>query len=171
MVDNAVYSAMSGGKPYKTYKKVILGRVYVTVLNVSTGVPAPEGIILTGDPRKNEPSALYDVFSEQEDYFFRKMNQRHFTEGTIIEHQRSPEEARERTIEEYNDEELRKLISKPFLALQATLNKVSSVATVYRILGIAEEMDKSDKTIKAIKSRLSELQESPVMPDVVEQEL
>lgn len=171
MADNALFSAMSGGKPYKTYKKVILGRVFVTVLNMSTGVPTPEGIIMSGDPGKNEQGTLYDVFSEQEDYFFRKMNQSHFQEGIIIEYKRNPEQVRERTIEEFTDEELKSLIAKPFLALQNTLNKTSSVATLYRILGLAREMDKSEKVIRAIESRLSEVQQSPQLPNSVEREL
>src|SRR6185369_15230663 len=105
--NNEVFSAMVGGKPFRTYKKTILGRVYVTVLNMMTGTPIPEGVILDGDPNKNEVGAFFDVFSEQEDYFFRKMNKKHFDAGELIEFKRTDEAPRQRTIEEFSDEELK----------------------------------------------------------------
>lgn len=173
MANNEIYGAMMGGTPYKTYKKQILGRVYVTVLNMMTGTPTPEGIILSGDPRKNEPGCFYDVFSPQEEYYFRNKNKFHFDSGVLIEVQRQQEVTRERTIEEFSDEELKALINKPFLALQATLNKTNSVATLYRIETLARDLEKSEKVMKAITSRLSEVQEKdlPKMPSSVEEEL
>jgi hypothetical protein len=169
---NEIFSAMTGGKPLKTYKKTILGRVYVTALNMLTGTPTPEGVILDGDPRKNESGAMFDIFSDQEDYFFRKMNKRHFDAGVLIEFTKTST-PRERTIEEFSDEELKSLINKPFLALQNTLNKTTSVATLFRIESLARELEKSEKVIRAIESRLSEVQEAsvPSMPQVIEEEL
>ena len=170
---NDIYSAMVGGKAYKTYKKTILGKLYVTALNMLTGTPTPEGVILEGDPRKNESGTLFKVFSEQEDYFFRKMNKRHFDEGRLIEYNDVGEKPRERTIEEFSDEELKTLINKPFLALQNTLNKTTSVATLFRIESLARDLDKSEKVMKAIQSRLAEVQEGNVkeVPSGVEEEL
>jgi hypothetical protein len=170
--NNDLYSAMSGGRPLKTYIKTILGRVYVTVLDMLTGTPTPSGVILTGDPRKKEPETMIDVWSEQEDYFFRQKNKRHFDQGILIEYTRV-ETPHERTIEEFSDEELKTLINKPFLALQNTLNKTNSVATLYRIEGLAKELEKSTKVISAIESRLSEVQqgEFPTLPQTVESEL
>ena len=171
-VNNEIFSAMVGGKPIKTYKKTILARVYVTALNMLTGTPTPEGVILSGDPRKDEAGTTFDVFSEQEDYFFKKMNKRHFDEGVLIEYKKT-ETPRERTIEEFSDEELRALINKPFLALKNTLNSTRSVATLFRIETLAEELGKSEKVMLAIRSRLSEVQEAnnPKMPTVMEEEL
>ncbi len=170
--NNELFSAMIGNKPFKTYKKTILGRVYVTVLNMLTGTPVPEGVILTGDPRKNEAGTMFDVFSEQEDYFFKKMNKVHFDEGRLVEYKRT-DAPKEKTIEEYSDEELRAIIAKPFKALEATLNSTSSVALLYRILTLAEEMEKSEKVMNHIKSRLSEVQEGevPTLSNVLEEEL
>lgn len=160
-VNNEIYSAMIGGRPYKTYMKKILGRVYVTALNMMTGTPTPEGILLVGDPSKGETGTMFDVFSEQEDYFFRKMNKRHFDAGILIEHKREQTET-ERTIEQFSDEELRTIIAKPFKALEASLNSTKSVATLYRILTLAQEMEKSEKVIRHIESRLSEVQEASI---------
>jgi len=169
---NDIYSIMAGGKPFKTYKKTIAARVYVTVLNMMTGTPTPEGILLTGDPSKNESSCTYDVWTEQEDYFFRNKNQRHLDQGIIIEFVKN-ETPRERTIEEFSDDELKVLINKPFLALQNTLNKTNSVATLFRIENLARELDKSEKVMRAITSRLSDVQQEGVvtLPSTIESEL
>lgn len=171
-VDNEIYGAMVGGKPYRTYIKTILGRVYVTALNLVTGSPVPEGMILAGDPRKKDQDSMIDVWSEKEDYFFRRMNRRHFDQGILVEYTRT-ETPRERTIEEFSDEELKALINKPFLALRATLNTTNSVATLFRIQGLAAELEKSEKVMRAIESRLSEVQQEkiPTLPTVVEEEL
>lgn len=171
--NNDIYSAMIGGKPYKTYKKTILGRLYVTYLNMLTGTPVPEGTIMEGDPSTNEGTCLFDVFSEQEEYFFKKMNKRHFDEGRLIEYSRANEEPKERTIEEYSDEELRIIINKPFKALENTLNSTNSVATLFRILTLAQEMEKSGKVINHIESRLAEVQEglTPKISNTIESEL
>lgn len=170
--NNELFSAMVGNKPLKTYKKTILGRVYVTALNMLTGTPVPEGVILTGDPRKNEVGTMFDVFSEQEDYFFKKMNKVHFDEGRLIEVKRT-ETPRERTIEEYSDEELKTIIMKPFKALENAINSTKSQALVYRILTLAKELEKSEKVIRHIESRLSEIQEGEFLelPDKIEEEL
>lgn len=167
---NELFSAMSGGEPFRTYKKQILGKVYVTVWDVFTN--APVGMILEGDPRKNDQTTLIDVWSEKEDVFFRRMNKRSFDLGVLREHSRPKDEVRERTIEEFSDEELTAIINKPFLALQNALNKTESVAVLYRISTLASELEKSEKVIRAIESRLSEVQDmhNPRIPSTLEEE-
>ena len=59
-----VVSAMAAEKPYKTYKKTILGKVAVKVFNPLT--QKPEEVIIQGNPAKNESSCYIDVWSEQE---------------------------------------------------------------------------------------------------------
>jgi len=171
---NEYFSAMSnGGKPFKTYKKSILGKVFVHVLSLMTGTPTPVGLILEGDPRKNDPDSMVDVWSEHEDYFFRRMNRLHLEQGTIREYKRTDAPSRERTVDEFSDDELKALINKPFLSLKNTLNKTSSIATLFRIQTLAGELDKSDKVMKAIESRISEVQEAktPQIPAEIEEEL
>jgi len=150
-----IYSAMQVGKPYKSYRKTILGKVYVTILDPFTQ-ETPIGIHLEGEPTTDE-RAIVDIWSEKEDVFFKRMNKRHFETGNLIPYIREEKEAK-RTVENSTDEELKALINKPFLSLQAVLNKTNSEALVFRILTLAKELEKSDKIIKAIESRLSEIQ-------------
>ncbi len=170
---NEYFSAMSTGKPLKTYKKTILGRVYVTALDMMTGVPTPTGFILEGDPKRNDPGSMIDIWSEQEDYFFKRTNKRHLDQGVIIEFKRSAEVEKPKTIEQSSDDELKAMINKPFLALQATINKTNSIATLFRIKTLAEELEKSEKVVRAIESRISEVQDAqtPTMPSEIEETL
>jgi hypothetical protein len=157
-MDTAVYSAMQAGKPFKTYRKTILGQVYVKVLNPFSGTP--EGVILKG--RDGEETTMVDVWSVQEDMFFKKQNRKQFQGGFVIEYERPTVEAVSEE-EKYNtlpDDQLVELLSSKFIALQNALNKMTSPAPVYRMLKMAQDMEKSDKIIAHIRARLSELQAS-----------
>lgn len=156
--DTAVFSAMQTGRPYKTYRKTILGQVFVQVLNPFSG--KPEGIILKG--RDRDETAMVDIWSEKEDVFFKKQNRKQFIGGFVIEYVRPTVEEISET-EKYNtltDDQLVELLSSKFIAMQNALNKMTSPAPVYRMLKLAQDMEKSDKIVAHIKARLSELQAS-----------
>jgi len=160
MSDYNIYSAMQTGKPIKTYKKVVLGRVYASVLDPFT--EEPTGMMLYGDPKRNDESCFIDIWSERDLLFFKKMNKSHLMNGFIIEVARdAPPVEDEQPIETYSDEQLMEVINKKFLALQAVLNKISSDAVLFRMVDLAREMEKSDKIIRAIEARLSEVGVSP----------
>lgn len=152
---NQLFSAMHEGKPLKSYIKTILGREFVHVWDSMTNQPI--GVILEGDPRKQDESCIWDVWSEQEDVFFRRMNSKDFASGILIEYKRSTEEPK-RTIEASTDDELRALVNSPFLKLQHAMNSTESIALLFRIKNLAEEADKSEKIMRAIEARISEVQ-------------
>lgn len=158
---NIVSSAMHGGKPYKSYIKTILGKVFVTVLSEIDG--QPEGVILEGDPRRLDDSSIVDVWSVEEDYYFTKKNKRHLTTGALKPYVRKEEE-KEKTIEQFSDEELVDIINSKFFTLQSALNSTNSIATLYRIQNLAQELEKSDKIMKAIEARISEIQAEEFKP-------
>lgn len=164
---NQLASAMATGRPFKSYIKTILGKVNVTVWDMFTNTPV--GLLLEGDPRKKEENSYIDLYSEYEDVFFKRANKRHFEVGNLVEYVKK-EEKRERTLEEFTDEELIEIINSPFLKLQNALNKTNSVALLFRFEGLATELEKSDKVLSAIRSRLSEAQENeaPEMPKSIE---
>jgi hypothetical protein len=151
-----IYSKMQTDAPYKTYKKTILGKVYLTVINPFSG--EPEGIIVSGDPKKNE--GLIDIWDIKQDMFFRRSNKRQFEMGNIIEYKRPIEEQpKEREIESYSDEELKEVINQKFMALQHTVNKIKTETVLIRMIDLAREMEKSEKIIKVFEARLAELQQ------------
>jgi hypothetical protein len=159
MTDNVsydVFSAMQTGTPYKKYKKTILGKVYLEVLNTFTG--NPEGLILHGNPAKNQEGCFVEVWSEKEDVFLKRRNSGHFKQGTLQVWNKKPSEKKDKLYSEYSDDDVKKIVNSRFLALQSTLNKAKSEAFVLRILNMARELEKSEKIIRAIEARLSEIQ-------------
>jgi hypothetical protein len=150
-----IYSAMQTGKPFKTYKKTVLGRVYVSAIDPFN--EQPTGVMLYGDPKRNDESCFIDMWSERDDLFFKKMNKVHFSSGYIIETVRKEQTVVETPIEQYSDEQLKAVVNYKFLALQARLNKINSDVVLYRMLDLAREMDKSEKITRVIEARLSEI--------------
>ena len=155
-VNPQVFSAMQTSKPYKTYRKAILGRVYVKYY--VSFLNKPSDTILSGRP--GEESTLIDTWSEQEDAFFKRMNVNHLKNGVLIPFDRTKHVV-ESVVNAYNvmtDEGLFELLNSPFFKLQNAINKMTSSAPVYRLLAIAEQEEKSEKIITVIKARLSELE-------------
>ena len=155
MENNQLYSALQGNKPIKSYKKTILAKVCITVFNSLTN--SVENIILHGDPRKNDDGAIWDIFSETEDSFFKRMNRVHFQNGTIIPIVRE-EVVEDYKEEQFSDEQLKALINEKYFGLVNKINGIDSEAVMYRMLNLAREMEKSEKVINLISGRLSEIQ-------------
>jgi len=154
-INSDIFSAMQTEKPYKRYKKVILGKVYLTVLNPFS--MQPDGMILQGNPRTNDKGCFIEVWTPQEDVFLRRMNEVHFNDGTLVEwKEKSPK--KEKTYSEYSEDDVVEIINSHHLTLSNTLNKINSEAFLLRLLSKAEELEKSDKIIKRIEARLSEVQ-------------
>jgi hypothetical protein len=152
--DSAIFSAMQAGNPYATYRKTILAKVYINILNPFSG--NPEGIILYGDP-KNDESGRIDTWSEKEDLFLRRMNKNHFARGTLLKIEReTPVEVR--TIEQYSDAELAELLRLKYYSLQRQLSEIESAPVLMRLIAIARDEEKSEKIIKTLEARLSEVE-------------
>ncbi len=83
-LESDVFSAMQTGKPYKSYRKAILGQVYVKILNPFNDVD-PMGLILSG-VSNTEDTAIVHVWSAKEDQFIHAMNKTHFERGYLVEY-------------------------------------------------------------------------------------
>lgn len=154
---NNLEKAMSEGNPYKSYKKTILGQAYVQRLDIFSD--QPEGVILTGDPKKNEESCIVDVWDARQDRFFQTRNATLIANGTLIPFKRKEEE-KVRTIDESTDAELKDILSSKFYAFQSVLNSIKNTPVLFRMLDTAHELDKSDKIINLIEARIAEIQAS-----------
>ncbi|NMC34389.1 MAG: hypothetical protein GYA36_18345 [Veillonellaceae bacterium] len=155
-IDARIFSAMQTGEPYSVYQKTIVGKVYVTIL--SPFDHKPQGMILSGMPK--DKTAKVELWSEKEDVFFKRANAKHFELGNIIEvkQQNAKEVVTEKSIEQFSDEELSKVLNGTYASFQKTLRKCESEAVVYRLLTMAEEQEKPSKLVDSIKARLAELQ-------------
>lgn len=151
-----LWNAMQENKPFKVYRKTILGKVYVTVRDPFTNQPV--GILLTGDPQNSDNAYVY-VYDVREDEFFKRMNAQHFREGNIIAVNLKEDTKEEvETLEQASDEKVKELVSGKVPVLRAALQKTNSEALVMRMLNFAKELDRSEKTIQIIEARLSEIQ-------------
>ncbi len=167
---NDIFATMnSGGAPYGAYIKTILGKVLVHYWDNFTETPAET--ILQGDPKRKDESCIVKVWTEREDAYFKRMNNKHFKAGILVPYAIPADQApAEREIEQSTDEELKAIVSLKFLALQAKLNKIDSEAVLYRMIGIAEDLDKSEKITNAIKARISEVQAAEYTTKKTEEE-
>lgn len=160
---NELFSTMDEGRPHKSYIKGILGQVAVIIWDNFEEKPIE--IILKGNPKSRDESSIVDVWSAKEDVFFNRINQKLFANGMMLPYVRPELPAVvEKTVEQSSDEELTTMINSRFLAFQASLNKIFSVAVLFRIRGLAEDLEKSEKIIKAIEARISEVQASEFSP-------
>jgi hypothetical protein len=154
--DPQVFSDMQSGSPYATYRKTILGKVNVTILDPFT--MKPEMILLEGEPKTDERASI-DIWSEVADLYFRRQmpNKKHFQEGTLIKITKEVK-VEPHNIEQYSDEELKEVLKYKYIALSKTLNDINTAPVLMRMVDLAKEMDLSEKITKAIETRLSEVQ-------------
>jgi hypothetical protein len=155
--DPRVFSNMQTGNPVATYKKTILGKVFVTVLDPFSHQPV--GMLLEGE--KGAPTESIDVWSDMEDMFFRRSNKKNLELGMIIKITRSESKEEKRTIEQYSDEELKEVINMKYLGFQKVLSAITSVAVALRLEQLSIDMEKSEKIVTAIRAKVAELQGVP----------
>lgn len=156
--DAQIFGMMQTSKPLKAYIKTVPSIVYVNILDPFTGKPA--GTLLKGNPRVHAQESIVEIWTEKEDAYFRRANRKHLETGVVIPY--TPKEVVEVSEEErlnsMSDEEMDALLGKKFFSLQSAVNKITSPATLFRMLERAKELDKSDSTMNLIEGKLAELQ-------------
>lgn len=168
-MDVTSYLAMAEGKPYKSFIKTINGKVYVTTLSISDETKT-EGVILKGNQRKHEDSAIIDLWNEKQYQVFRKLNAVHIKNGMIVEYVRpdKTEEVRERTMAEWSDEELfTKVLKTQFQSFLKIINTCDNPVLLTRIYTLGVEKEISSKFTDRIVSRISEVQGFEFIPSEV----
>jgi hypothetical protein len=152
-----IFADMVADKPYKSYIKGILGRVHVSILDPLDG-DRPSAVMLFGDPNSHDENCIVKVWSEMEDLYFRRMNKKFLSDGTILLYSKPEEVAHERTFEESTDEELSDFLKQKYFNIQNKLSTVTSEAILFRLLSLARSQEKPEKLIKLLELKLSELQ-------------
>ena len=145
-----IYSAMQADKPMAIYRKTILAKVGITVLNPFSG--QPEGVILYGDGDESYVK-LWDV---KQLSFFERVNKDHIRSGRIQKVETVPEPEPSPNI--ITDAEIDELLAGHYKTLQSKVRTFTDDAPVVRILNRARELEKSDKLIKYLESAIATLQ-------------
>lgn len=156
-MERDVYTAMQDGEPLSRYKKAILGRVHIVVLDPFT--KEPDGLILEGNPSKEDEleTQIVELWTPKEERFFERMNKKHIDAGRLVKVVgKLPTPPPSPNL--ITDKEIDVLLGKKFLALKNRLNTFTDEAPVFRLLNRARELDKSEKIIKHIEEKISELQ-------------
>jgi len=161
-----IFAAMQTGEPYKTYKKVILGKVFLRVLDPFDDKQI--GIHLVGNPKRNDEGCFFYTWDDKQDVFLKRMNKAHFKNGTIIETELKPKKSdqNEKLYSDYTEEDIEEIVKAKFFKLKEVLEDAESEAFVYRILTKAEELERPEATMDAIRNRLSDIQSWEVAEDV-----
>lgn len=151
-------SAINEGKPLKSYRKTILGKVYVTMIDpISESSDPVVGHLMEGNP-DSDPRAIIDVYSEREDLFFRRQNKRHFDTGVIVPYTRPKEGPKVELIAQAGDDELLDILNMKWFSFIKKINEIEEEAVIYRLLVLAESEDKSHSFVTALQSRLVQIQ-------------
>ena len=155
------FSKMQTGDPVAVYKKEILGKVEVSVVNPFNGVPEP--LILEGDPQKNDPRCFAEVWSQMEEVFFERQNKPLFKQGYIVKMKETvkPKEKEDlaKSYEHFTREYIEELVTAPWMKLQKELKEIESEPILFRIITIAEELERPEKTMINLRKRLTEVQQ------------
>lgn len=147
-----LYQARHVGTPYKTYKKVILGKVGVVVLDPFNGQPTT--VILQGNPDLDDEECYISTWDEAENNFFLRMNKSLLTEGLLVEWDENKDFTE---ADLWGDVRLSDILAKPFIGFNHAVAGIDSPAVLVRLLNLARAKGKSESFIKVILSRLKDL--------------
>jgi len=160
------FAKMQTGNPVAVYKKAILGKVEVSVVNPFNGVP--ESIILQGNPSKNSEGCFVEAWSQKEEVFFERQNKSLFKQGYLVKLEAKvkpqPKGEAVKSYEEYSREVIEGIVTAPFMKFKKDLNEIDSEPVLYRVLTVAEELERPEKTMVHIRQRLTEVQQKDSQP-------
>lgn len=153
MSDLNDFAAMQDGDPVAAYKKTVPSKLGVYVLSPYDEITR-EYVILRGEGE----TATIKLWSDKQTRFFREKNRRSIEQGKIIPCSTEQRKEDISMVNQMTDAEIREYLDAKFLKLSNKVEKVNSVALMYRFLNMAEEMGKSEKIIGYLQGRLSEIQ-------------
>ena len=161
-VSHSVYSKMQVGEPVAIYKKTVLAKVEVSVINAFND-NRPENITLYGDPKKNHPDCFVEVWSQMEQVYFERQNAPFFKRGYLVKLDELVKPKRTdpqgKDYSKLTDADIKKMVTSPFMKFKKDLNAIDEVGVLYRVQSIAEEMERPYKTMEHIDQRITELQQ------------
>ena len=148
--------AREGGVAMRVYRKAIVGKVCVKLLDQYTGKQVE--VLLTGEPGKALMEDIeVSLYTKMEVNYFERQNRGLIERGSLIlvsEEGNTPV----RMENAISDEQITELLTGTYTVLAAAIKKISSVTTLNRILKVAEDLNRLIKTINLIKSQIEKVQ-------------
>lgn len=159
------YTNTQTGKPFKSYRKTIQGKVAVYVFNSITNQPG--ALILEGKDNLSADATI-DTWTPVEDAYFRRMNRRHLETGHLIEFVRAEnyEEIKTEYMANATDDEIIATFAYPWLKFKkSVLTSITSEAVAIRFLTLAKQAEKSESYLKALEAKIAELQGAGIVEE------
>jgi len=152
-----ILMAQERGVPEKVYRKVIVGKVVVRIIDPFSGKRTE--LLVEGDPKVTDPAELeVSLWTPLEVKFFEKFNKGLIENGSLV----VAGSKSERIINFANalsDEELKDLVTDRYFTFKKRLGEITSETTVQRLLQIAKDVNRPAKTLQTIELRLEEIQQ------------
>lgn len=153
-----IMKAQEMGTPLAVYRKTILGKVVVRILDPFSG--KPNDVLIHGEPGKTANDDLeVCLWTPVEIKFFEKYNKSLIEKGSVVLVGQKSENTIDRT-NSLNDQEITDLLSGNYAQLKSTVNQLTSETTLQRVLRIATEMNRPAKTIQMLQERIEEVQQN-----------
>lgn len=148
--------AREGGVALRVYRKAIMGKVCVKLLDQYTGKQVE--VLLVGEPGKALVEDLeVSLYTPMEVSYFERQNRSLIERGTLI--LVSEKGVTPLSLENaISDERITELLTGTFAALASEVKKISSVTTLNRMLKAAEELNRPVKTVNLIKAQIEKIQ-------------
>lgn len=163
-----IFEAMQEEEPIAIFRKTVLSKVVVTVLDPFSDQPV--AIILSGKP--NDPqneNCFVKVYNTKQLVFFTNMNKRLIETGLIIRDDSFLKKAQDlssKSYEQYTDDELYdEILSKPYGAFAKIVAKIDNPIVISRLLSIAQDTNKSHKIVELLQNKLAELNQDEVVDE------
>jgi hypothetical protein len=154
----AIMLAQEQGEPVKVYRKAIVGRVVVRVIDPFSGERAE--VLISGVPGKADPSELeISLWTPFEVKYFEQFNKGLIESGSIVpvEHRA---EFKVNLSNALSDDQLKEVLVGPFFSLRKVIAEITSETTMQRALQLAKELNRPAKTVQEIELRLEEIQQN-----------
>lgn len=145
------------GIPAKVYRKVIVGKVCVKMLDPFSGQSTE--VLIEGDPKTTSPADLeISLWTSPEVRFFEKLNRGLIENGSLVVAEGKTEDPVDFT-NALSDEELEALVTDRFFTFKKALLEITSETTAQRILKAAERMNRPVATMNLIRDHIESLQQ------------
>ena len=144
---------------YKRYTKTILGIVGGRMLEHRS--KGPVDFLLRGDPEADDQFSYDDLvlemYDEEEDKFFRRLNRSHLANGVLVEYSKE-NTTKEESVNAISITEIDSILEMKPVPLEKALAKFTSNIPLERILSRAQQQEKPSKIIAVITKALEPYQ-------------
>lgn len=154
-----ILMAQEKGVPIKVYRKAIVGKVIVRIVDPFSLSGEKAELLLEGAPNKVDASEIeVKLWTDFEVKYFERFNKGLIERGSLVRVDK-PTEFVLKDTNAMSDDELKELAVARFFALTKQLSEITSETTLQRLLKAAKDLNRPSKTIETIALRIEELQQ------------